>query len=386
MMIKQILGGIPKNPIKFENSNDYQQSNAINLVHEPLPGFDDVSSAAEKQDLFIKKLNMCCVIFDFTDMTKNLTEKDVKRPTLLELVEYVNSANSKFPEIIMKEVMRMISLNLFRALSPSNKGVEDFETDEDEASMEPAWLHLHAVYELLLRFITSPETDVKLAKRYIDQLTVLKLLELFDSEDQREREYLKAILHRMYGKFTVHRPFIRRAVNNIFFQLIFEIENHNGIAELLEILGSIINGFALPLKEEHKLFLIKVLIPLHKPKSLPSYHRQLSHCIAQFVDKDCKLADSVIRGMLKYWPLTNSSKEVMFLVELEQVLDLTEIPEFQRCMIPLFQQIGSCISSPHFQVIIFHSLLFSYSLSQTMHVHRWLSGRCFYGTTIALRI
>jgi serine/threonine-protein phosphatase 2A regulatory subunit B' len=33
---------------------------------------------------------------------------------------------------------------------------------------------------------------------------------------------------------------------------VYETERHNGVAELLEILGSIINGFALPLKEEHK--------------------------------------------------------------------------------------------------------------------------------------
>ena len=44
----------------------------------------------------------------------------------------------------------------------------------------------------------------------------------------------------------------------------YETERHNGVAELLEILGSIINGFALPLKEEHKIFLLKVLMPLHK--------------------------------------------------------------------------------------------------------------------------
>jgi len=50
----------------------------------------------------------------------------------------------------------------------------------------------------------------------------------------------------------VHRPFIRKAINNVFYRFIFETEHHNGIAELLEILGSIINGFALPLKEEHK--------------------------------------------------------------------------------------------------------------------------------------
>ena len=40
----------------------------------------------------------------------------------------------------------------------------------------------------------------------------------------------------------VHRPFIRKAINNIFYRFIYETERHNGIAELLEILGSIING------------------------------------------------------------------------------------------------------------------------------------------------
>ena len=50
----------------------------------------------------------------------------------------------------------------------------------------------------------------------------------------------------------VHRPFIRKAINHVFFKFIYETERHNGVAELLEILGSIINGFALPLKDEHK--------------------------------------------------------------------------------------------------------------------------------------
>lgn len=44
---------------------------------------------------------------------------------------------------------------------------------------------------------------------------------------------------------------------------------------MLEILGSIINGFALPLKAEHKQFLIKVLIPLHKTKTLNLFHAQV---------------------------------------------------------------------------------------------------------------
>ena len=91
-----------------------------------------------------------------------------------------------------------------------------------------------------------------------------QLLELFDSEDPRERDFLKTVLHRIYGKFLGLRAFIRKQINNIFLRFIYETEHFNGVGELLEILGSIINGFALPLKTEHKQFLVKVLIPLHK--------------------------------------------------------------------------------------------------------------------------
>lgn len=44
----------------------------------------------------------------------------------------------------------------------------------------------------------------------------LQLLELFDSEDPRERDFLKTILHRIYGKFLGLRAFIRKQINNIF--------------------------------------------------------------------------------------------------------------------------------------------------------------------------
>ncbi|XP_061338212.1 serine/threonine protein phosphatase 2A 59 kDa regulatory subunit B' gamma isoform-like [Gastrolobium bilobum] len=321
-------------------------------VYGALPSFRAVPSS-EKQSLFIRKLNMCCVVFDFNNPSKHLKEKDIKRKTLFELVDYVLSVNSKFNEVAMREMTKMVATNLFRALPYSNhdgKLTEICEPEEEEPVMEPAWPHLLIVYEFLCRFVSSPETDAKLAKRYIDHSFVLRLLDLFDSEDQRERDYLKIILHRIYGKFMVHRPFIRNAISNIFYRFIFETEKHSGIAELLEIFGSIINGFALPLKEEHRLFLVRVLIPLHKPKCVSIYHQQLSYCITQFVEKDVKLADNVVRGLLKYWPTTNSAKEVMFLGELEEVLEATQAAECQQCVIPLFRQIGRCLNSLHFQV------------------------------------
>ncbi|TVU39610.1 hypothetical protein EJB05_13037, partial [Eragrostis curvula] len=280
----------------------------------------------------------------------------LKRQTLLEIAEYIVSAdgNGKFPLIVIATITKMVSVNLFRTLRSTSREKEviqalDFE--EPESSSDPAWPHLEVVYQVLLKFIMSPENDTRLAKRYINNSFILRLVELFDSEDPREREYLKIVLHRIYGKILAYRPFIRKAISNTFYQFIYETEKHHGIAELLDVFGSIINGFDLPLKEEHKLFLLRTLLPLHKPRCcVVMYHAELSYCITQFVEKDCKVADIVIRGLIRYWPISNSPKEELFLGELEEILQATQLAEFQKCMVPLFCQIARCFSSSRVQV------------------------------------
>ncbi|XP_073039115.1 serine/threonine protein phosphatase 2A 57 kDa regulatory subunit B' kappa isoform-like [Primulina eburnea] len=319
---------------------------------EPLQAFKDVPSS-EKMNLFISKLSLCCVAFDFTDPTKNIQEKELKRATLLELLDFVSQSPPKFSEPAILALCKMCSINLFRIFPPnyqlSNKSAGENDND-DEPTFDPAWSHLQIVYDFLLKFVTSTSLEVKVAKKYIDHSFILKIIDMFDSEDPRERDCLKAILHRIYGKFMVHRPFLRKCISDVFYRFVFETEKHNGIAELLEIFGSVITGFAVPLKEEHKIFLWRALVPLHKPKSLGIYFQQLSYCVTQFIEKDPKLAGVVIHGLLKYWPITNSQKEVMFLGELEEILEVINIAEFQKIMVPLFQRIRNCINSYHFQV------------------------------------
>ena len=119
---------------------------------------------------------------------------------------------------------------------------------------------------------------------------------------------------------------------------------------MLEILGSIINGFALPLKDEHKQFLEKSLIPLHKVKTLNSFHQQLSYCMSQYVEKDPRVAEPIILGLLRFWPVTSTAKEVLFLNEIEEILELTQPLEFTHVQSVLFKRVNACITSPHFQV------------------------------------
>lgn len=324
-------------------------SNVVSGI-EPFLSFKDVTNQ-ERQNLYISKLNLCSVVFDFGDSSSNCVEKDLKKQSLLELVEFVSMVNSKFNEAAINASCKMFSANLFRAFPPNcHSSSSGGENDDVEPMFDPSWSHLQIVYELLLKFLSSSFLDVKVAKKYFDHAFILRLLDLFDSEDPRERDCLKTILHRIYGKFMVHRPFIRKSVSNIFYQFVFETEKHNGVAELLEVFGSVISGFALPLKEEHKMFLWRVLIPLHKPKSVGVYLQQLTYCVTQFIEKEPKLVSTVIRGLLRCWPVTNSQKEVMFLSELEEILEATNMVDFQKIMIPMFRRISCCINNSHFQV------------------------------------
>merc|ERR1712062_147565 len=67
-------------------------------------------------------------------------------------------------------------------------------------------------------------------------------------------------------------------------------------------------------------------------------------------EKDPSLTEQVIMNLLRFWPKVHSPKEVMFLNELGEILDVIEPAEFQKVMIPLFNQLAKCVSSPHFQV------------------------------------
>ena len=85
-------------------------------------------------------------------------------------------------------------------------------------------------------------------------------------------------------------------------------------------------------------------------RCLSLYHAQLAYCVVQFLEKDATLTEQVIKGLLKFWPKTCSQKEVMFLGEIEEILDVIEPAQFVKIQEPLFKQIAKCVSSPHFQV------------------------------------
>lgn len=202
---------------------DRRQLSSRNIVKqnceiEPLALLKD-TEANEREELFIKKIRQCSILFDFAEPLDDLKWKEVKRSALQELVEFISNNNGIITESVYPEAIQMFSTNLFRTLPPTlNPNGAEFDPEEDEPTLESSWPHLQIVYELFLRFLESPDFQANVAKRYIDTYFVLHLLDLFDSEDPRERDFLKTVLHRIYGKFLGLRAYIRKQINNVFYR------------------------------------------------------------------------------------------------------------------------------------------------------------------------
>lgn len=311
----------------------------------------------DAKELFLKRVQMCSVTYDYSDESKDAKAKAERLAALQELREFVSDNKNVAQYVIphLDLVMEMIQKNIFRPLPTDKKsgeklGASETGVEEEETIIDPAWPHLQGIYEFFFELIISEATDVKSIKMFISPSFVQEFLGLFDSEEPRERDYLKNILHRLYAKLVPRRKMIRKAINDSFLTMIHETQRFNGASELLDILASIISGFAVPLREEHVIFFKNVMIPLHKVMTSHLFHEQLLRCSMLFLSKDHGLAISLVEGLLRYWPFGNSPKETMFLTELQEVLEVCELSKLDPLVNKLFKRLVRCISGPQLQV------------------------------------
>ena len=105
----------------------------------------------------------------------------------------------------LDEVMQMIEKNIFRPLPNVKKSNLNFaETGIDqEEEMDPAWPHLQGIYEFFLQLVINESVEVRSLKVYVTPQFVQEFLDLFDSEESVERDYLKNILHKLYAKVSL---------------------------------------------------------------------------------------------------------------------------------------------------------------------------------------
>merc|ERR1719376_1291664 len=139
-------------------------------------------------------------------------------------------------------------------------------------------------------------------------------------------------------------------MSSLFLTVIHDQVEQEGISELLEVLGAIIKGLAVPLKVEHMQWLHKILLPLYSAPGYLAFSAQLSYCTIQLISKDSTLAVPMVRGLIKTWPRTDSAREVLVIQQLEELLNVMQKEQFMTVKTEYFHRIGQCVASQHFLV------------------------------------
>ncbi|CAK4679800.1 unnamed protein product [Aphanomyces euteiches] len=307
-----------------------------------LPPLEDVP-AFERVYYCRKKMAFCLPRY------AGLSEKEKYelRERQIKMMQDIHNYCDTFPTLmadpsLYKELLHMTSAFLFRPfpILPAQDPNAVFFEESPDASENAApfslqdlmsdtlsaedqeWSVLTICYDILVRAIEYiDQLDKQVRKDFFTPRFISQLVGLFKSPSFKERQLLKTVLHRLYYKLTQRRSLIRKEISNVFFEYVYESSNYYGVTELLEILGSIINGFACPIKDEHVVLLEKSLIPLHSTHAYTSYHQQLMYCMIQFVSKDHALFTPIVRGLLKYWPVGNAYKEIVFLIVVEELFE-----------------------------------------------------------------
>ena len=66
------------------------------------------------------------------------------------------------------------------------------------------------------------------------------------------------------------------------------------MSELLEIMGSNINGYATPLKEDHIHAFKEAFAPLYYAVNVDDFEPQLAYCIEEYLSKDPALTSTLL--------------------------------------------------------------------------------------------
>ncbi|GJD12837.1 Serine/threonine protein phosphatase 2A 59 kDa regulatory subunit B' eta isoform [Galdieria sulphuraria] len=277
-----------------------------------LPLLNNSQEIPLRKEIFVKKLLLCKSFLSSSKRSKSeegilRTHADwieVRRRILFELIDYVSVTDDPFEEQSLQLVVS------------------------------------------LLEEIVGAERSVS--------STRFAQLSFFDAKDKTDvpisLENPLSLSYFIYSAVEIRRSFLRKKINEYLFSYVFEGEPCCGIREILEIQSSIVHGFAVPLKEEHKDMLFRYLMPLHREAELEIFFPQLLSCVHSFAEKDPTLIPSILSRLCSTWPKYNSMKQILYINEVEIVLQSVTESVFAKISKSVWLELLNCTCCPHFQV------------------------------------
>jgi len=319
---------------------------SVSLLHvESIPPLPNISDS-DFESLFLKKLEICSEILDFTSNIIQIEEKDQKSRILCELVQFFEQSPDarKLSEKMQEETFKMIEVNIFRQnpIFPSPVITLDYSA----VIIEPSWPQLFYIYQILNRFVSifpnSPMLSIKTAK------TAIYLTNL---PDNNERLQLLAFLRSFYDTHPSFHKELILAVQEQLTKVVEKISPPFCVTPLLVFLSHIFNrSEKTPLPEYFQTIRTSVF-PLILSKYLPLYHQHLIMLYSLIFTPASPLINQQLQFLFRFWPQTNGLKQPCYVEMLHFVTSRLSPGDLVSNIKRILSILSSTIMSSHAKVV-----------------------------------
>ena len=308
---------------------------------EPLP----VTVSPATLDLIEKKLELCSTLCDFTDPDVDKDAKVTKANALKELANiFCSPMNIRdLNAAVMDKFFDMIMTNVLRG-RPEIPRIYLFWNDEPMMT-DNAWPHLSLVYRLLNGYRDIQPKD----PRFSDWEFMRKFTPLFAAADMKERD---EVLRLFLNCVTVCPSYEKELLKELAFLL---VEYREGRADpfcvspvLRYVLEKVkVNGANV---EVYNSFVTKFILPLVACQHLMSFYGLITQIFDALMEIKEDLAPVYLRHVLKCWPESKPSKQVLYINLINFLVERLDPSVFEEETKPVFHLYARCAMSCHAKV------------------------------------
>ena len=297
--------------------------------------FDPLENLSNSE--FQQKIELIKITYDFINLNKDEYLKEDRKNAINILIQILSNKKYYSRLIIpnLSFIIEMIEENIFNNNNNKNRNEKEIQEYLDS---------INNIYDILYILINNKKCKAQILKEYIKFDFLNKFVNLFKSDIYNERENLKIILHQLYSKLTSKRRLIRGIITNYLNFNIISLNQINGAAELLEVMASIILGYTIPLKDEHINFFKNTIIPLYQMEKCNCFFNNLNRCSMLFLEKDSSLSIILLEKIMEFFSFQSYKIKILFLNEIENILDFCEIEKINLLVEKLFKIIVGCFS------------------------------------------
>lgn len=210
------------------------------------------------------------------------------------------------------------------------------------------WDQLRVYHKIMLIIVKSLPKEKLM--RWIDNEFLRKLAGLFNSPDPEEQNSADTILICLFEQLPQQRNAIFKAILGVVNLYLDRLRPFVVVTPSLRFFVKYFNTIATGWNPQFNATFRNVFVRLFRTDMVKEFYQTLSELCGVFYKYDSEAPECAFKYLLRHWPLTNTSKQEIFLHHMTVVVPHLKIESQGEEVDHLFAIIQASILSPNFRV------------------------------------